>query len=151
MNAVSFILFLKWLYWIRGLTAYDCSCSPECLQKSVFMNRQSKLKRKKDPYLFSFFVSAQGSDIQQLPASHVAFYLYSWGGIRGGGSSLLLAERVDGSQFSSGASNEEEGRPGRDGCLLHLHYLCPRWLISLLQSLVFPQQRAVARIPQPEL
>lgn len=60
-------------------------------------------------------------------------------------SLCVLAERLDGSQFSGRASNEEEGRPGRDGCFFHLHYL-----VSLVAAVslkdpvkcVFHQQRA---------
>lgn len=50
-------------------------------------------------------------------------------------SLCVLAGRLDGSQFSGGASNVEEGKPGRDGCFFHLHYLCLWWLPSHLKTL----------------
>lgn len=39
------------------------------------------------------------------------------------GSLCTLAEQLDGSQFSGGASNEEEGEACKHGCFFHLHYL----------------------------
>lgn len=58
-----------------------------------------------------------------MSASPIAFNLYACGGSPGGGSLCVLAECLDGSQFSSEASNEEDGRPGGDGCFFLLRYL----------------------------
>lgn len=60
------------------------------------------------------------------------FNLYAGGGGSGGqdgGHYCVLAECLDGSQFTSGASNEEEGRSSRHGCFSHLSYLFLRWLL----------------------
>lgn len=59
------------------------------------------------------------------------FNLYAGGssGSQDGGHYWVLAECLDGSQFTGGASNEEEGRSSRDGCFSHLSYLFLRWIL----------------------
>lgn len=87
---------------------------------------------------FKHFMKVQMCN--RCPPSRFPISLHACSGSWGGGHYCILAERLDGSQFSGGASNEEEGRPGGDGCFFHLHYLRLWWLLAHLQTLcVFNQ------------
>lgn len=87
---------------------------------------------------FKHFMKVQMCN--RCPPSRFPISLHACSGSWGGGHYCILAERLDGSQFSGGASNEEEGRPGGDGCFFHLLHLRLWWLLAHLQTLcVFNQ------------
>lgn len=119
-------------------TKYLLSAVLSCVTSTVSQNHF--LQRRKD---LSLQIFNEGSDAQQMPPfSLCPLFVCVWLWPRWG-SLCILAERLDGSQFGGGASNEEEGRPGKDGCFFHLHYLRLWWLLSRLQTFcVFHQQRA---------
>lgn len=74
------------------------------------------------------------SDTGDAP-SHFALHLHACGSIAWVLVSLfMLSAGLDGSQFSGGASNDEERDAGKDGCFFHLPYLCLLWLIQNSQT-----------------